>query len=158
MRRAWSNRPCQAVSPEIGQRGGHGVVDVGRERGEVAGLHRGVLGQRSVAGPVGQAEHPLADGEAGGAVAELDDDAGQLVPGHAGCPVAAGAVGPRAGPVELAGGEAGGVHAHDDVVLRGVGVGQVGQGEAADTGVAVAYGDGLHARSSCSVSSARASR
>ena len=87
-----------------GQRGGHGVVDVGREGGEVASLHRGVLGQGSVASPVGQSEHPLAHGEAGGSVPELDHGSGQLVPGDAGCPVAAGAIGPRSRPVELSGG------------------------------------------------------
>ena len=34
------------------------------EAGEVAGLDGGVLGQRAVAGPVSQSEHPLADGQA----------------------------------------------------------------------------------------------
>ena len=57
-----------------------------------------------------------------------------------------------AGPVELAGGEAGGVDAHDDVVLGGVRIGQVGQGEPADTGVTVSYGDGLHVGSFHAVS------
>ncbi|MBE1609077.1 hypothetical protein HEB94_005925 [Actinopolymorpha pittospori] len=129
-----------------GQRGSHGVVDVGREGSEVASLHRGVFGQGSVTGPVGQAEHPLAHAETRGSVAELDHDAGQIVPGDAGCPVAAGAIGPRGRPVELSGGEARGVHAHDDVVLRGVGVGHVGQGQAADTRVTVPHGDRSHAR------------
>ena len=147
VRRAWSNRPCHAVSPEIGSAAATVWSTSAGERGEVAGLHRGVLGQRAVAGPVGQSEHPLADGEAGGSVAELDDDTRQLVPGHARCPVAAGAVGPRCRPVELAGGEARGVDPHDDVVLGGVGVGQVGQGEPADAGVTVSDGDGSHVRS-----------
>ena len=66
------------------------MVDVGGEGGEVASLHGGVLGQGAVAGPVGEAEHPLTVGKAGGAVAQLDDS-GQLVPGHAGRAVAAGA-------------------------------------------------------------------
>ncbi|MGW0231495.1 hypothetical protein ACWDWO_24575 [Actinopolymorpha singaporensis] len=35
-----------------------------------------VFGQGSVAGPVGQSEHPLAHGEAGGSVAELHHDPG----------------------------------------------------------------------------------
>jgi len=60
--------------PGNGQSGGHGVVDAGRKRGQVAGLHRGVLSQRPVAGPVGQPEHPLAHGQAGGAVAQLGND------------------------------------------------------------------------------------
>ena len=45
-----------------------------------------------------QAEHALADGEAGGAEAQLGDDPGQLVAGHAGGAVAAGTVDPGAGP------------------------------------------------------------
>ena len=138
--------------PRDRQRRGHGVVDVGGERGEVAGLDGGVFGQRAVAGPVGEAEHPLTDGEAGGAVAQLDDDSGQFVPGNAGRAVTAGPVGPGGGPLEFAGGEAGGVDAHDDVVLGGVGIGQVGQGEPTDTGVAVSYGDGLHVGSFHAVS------
>ena len=48
-----------------GQRGGRGVVDVGREGGEVTSLHRGVLGQGAIAGPAGQSEHPLAHSESG---------------------------------------------------------------------------------------------
>jgi hypothetical protein len=63
-----------------------------------------------------------------------------------GCPVAAGAIGPRSGPVELSGGEARGVHAHDDVVFRSVGVRHIGQGEAADTRLTVSHGDRSHAR------------
>ena len=97
--------------PRDRQRCGHGVVDVGGERGEVACLDGGVFGQRAVAGPVGEAEHPLADGEAGGAVAQLDNDSGQFVPGNAGRAVTAGPVGPGGGPLEFAGGEAGGVDA-----------------------------------------------
>ena len=84
--------PCG--QPGDRQGGGHGVVDVSRKRSEVAGLHRGVLGQGAVAGPVGQSEHPLADGEAGGPVPQLDDDSRQLVAGHARRPVAPGAVDP----------------------------------------------------------------
>jgi hypothetical protein len=33
---------------------------------------------------------------------------------------------------------------HDDIVLGGVGVGHVRQGESTDAGIAVANGDGLH--------------
>ena len=89
--------------PRDRQRSGHGVVDVGRERGEVASLDSGVFGQRSVAAPVGEPEHPLADGEASGAVTQLDDDSGQFVPRNAGRAVTAGPVGPGAGPLEFAG-------------------------------------------------------
>jgi hypothetical protein len=131
------------------QRGGHGVVDVRREWGEVAGLHRAVLGEGAVAGPVGQSEHPLADGQAGGAVAQLDDDTGQLVAGHARRPVAVGAVGPCCRPVRLSRGEPRGMHLHDDVVLGGVGVGNFRQGESADVGVTVSNSDGLHGSFLC---------
>jgi hypothetical protein len=127
-----------------GQRGGRDVVDVGGQRGEVAGFDRGVLGQGAVAGPVGQAVHALPDGQAGGAVAEFGDDAGQFVAGHTRGPIASGPVGPGAGPVQLARREAGGVDLHDHVVLCGVRVGQLGKGQAACTGLAVLDGDGLH--------------
>ena len=111
---------------------------------EVACLDGGVLGQRAVAGPVGEAEDPLADGQAGGAVAQFDDDSGQFVPGNGRRAVTAGPVGPCGGPLEFAGGEPGGVHFHDDVVFGGVRVGQVDQGQAADTGVTVLHGYRLH--------------
>ncbi|BBJ37767.1 hypothetical protein SSPO_004850 [Streptomyces antimycoticus] len=130
--------------PGDGQCGGQGVVDVSRQRGEVAGFHRDVLGERAVAGPVGQAEHPLADAQAGGAESQLFDDTGQLVPGHARRPVVACAIGPRGGPVQLSGGDARGVYPHDDVVLGRVGVGHVRQGQPGETGVTVSHGDGLH--------------
>ena len=47
-----------------------------------------------------------------------------------------------------AGRQATGVHAHDDVVLGGVRVGQIRQGESAGTGFPVVDGDGFHGRSS----------
>ena len=108
-------------------RGGDGVVDVSREWGEVAGLHRGVLGQGAVAGPVGQPEYALADGEAGGAVPQLDDDTRQVVSGHARRPVVASAVGPRSRPVQLPRGEPRSMHPHDDIVLGRMGVGNFRQ-------------------------------
>jgi hypothetical protein len=67
--------------PGDGHGGGHGVVNVRRKLGEVAGLHRRVLGQRPVAGPVGQPEHPLAHGQAGGTVAQLAELAGDAADG-----------------------------------------------------------------------------
>jgi hypothetical protein len=39
------------------------------------------------------------------------------------------------------------MHPYDDVVLGGVRVGQIGQGESADAGIAVSNGDGLHGSS-----------
>lgn len=120
------------------------MVDVRRQRREIAGLHRDVLGQRAVAGPVSQAEHPLADTQAGGAEPQLFDDTRQFVPGHARRPVAACAIGPRARPVQLSGGDARGVYPHDDVVLGRVGVGHVRQGQPGETGVTVSDSDGLH--------------
>jgi hypothetical protein len=120
--------------PRDRQCGGLCVVDVRRERSEVAGLHRGVLGQRAVAGPVGEAEHPLADGETGRSVAEFGDDARQFVSGHTRGPVAARTVLPRPRPVELPGREPRGMHAHHDVVLGGVRIRQLRQGEPTDAG------------------------
>lgn len=89
------------------QCGGRRVVDVGGERGEVAGFHRDVLGERAVAGPVCRSEDPLADGEAGGSVTEFRHHPRDLVAGHARRTVAAGTVGPGRGPVQLTPGEAG---------------------------------------------------
>jgi hypothetical protein len=130
--------------PGDGQSGGHDVVDVRRKRSEVAGFHCAVLGQGAVAGPVGQPEHPLADGEAGSSVSQLSDDTRQLMAGHARRPVAPGAVGPCCGPVQLAGRETRGMDPHDDIIPGGVRVGQVRQGQPADTGIAVLNGDGFH--------------
>jgi hypothetical protein len=131
-----------------GQRGGHGVVDVRGKGRQVAGLHGGVLGQRSVARPVGHAEHALADGEAGGAVSEFRDHPRQFVSGNARRPVPAGPVRPGCGPVEFSAGEARGVHAYDDVVLGGVRMRQFRQGEPGGACRAVVDGDGLHEGSS----------
>lgn len=149
-------QPLPRGEPRDGQRGGHGVVDVGGKRGQVACLHRGVLGQRTVARPVGQAEHPLADGEAGGAVPQFLDHARQLVPGHTRCAVASGTVGPRTRPGEFPAGETGGMHTHDDVVLGSVRIGHVRQGEPFGARVTVMDGDGLHSGSSGSSGSRHA--
>jgi hypothetical protein len=62
-----------------------------------------------------------ADGQAGGAVTQLGDNTRQLVSGHARRAVAAGAVGPRAWPVQPPWGEPGRVDAHDHVVFGRVG-------------------------------------
>jgi len=61
--------------PGDGQRGGRDVVDVSRKWSEVSGLYRGVLGQGAVTEPVRQSEYPLTEGEAGGSVPQLGDDA-----------------------------------------------------------------------------------
>jgi hypothetical protein len=108
--------------PRDRQGDSQGVVEVSGKRSQVAGLHCGVLGQGAVAEPVGQSEHPLADGEAGGPLPQLCDEARQLVAGHARRPVAPGAVGLCSRPVQLAGGEAAGMDLHDDIVLGGVGI------------------------------------
>ncbi len=127
-----------------GQRGGDDVVDVGGQRGQIAGLDGGVLGQGSVTGPVRHAEDVLADRQSGRAVAQLLHHPRQLVSGHAGGPRAAGAVGPGRRPVEFAPREAGGVHPYNDVVLGGVRIGQFGERESLDTRVGVVDGDGAH--------------
>jgi hypothetical protein len=84
VRRAWSISPCHAVSPEIGRAAATGVADIGRERSEVAGLRRGVLGQGAVAGPAGQYEHPLAGGQASGSASQFGDDARESCSGTLG--------------------------------------------------------------------------
>lgn len=82
-------------------RGGHRVIDIGRQRCEVARFDSGVLGECAVTRPVGKAEHPLADGQPGGAVPQSHDNARELVAGHARRPVSPGAIGPRTRPVQL---------------------------------------------------------
>ena len=99
------------------ERRGDGVVDVRRQRGEVACLHRRVLGEGSVAAPVRQSEDPLTDRQAGGPVAQLGYHTRQLVPGDARCPIMSGAIGPRSRPRQLARCEPGRVHADEHVVL-----------------------------------------
>lgn len=126
------------------QRGGRDVVDIGRERGQIAGLDRRVLGQRAVAAPVGETEHPLAHGQPGGAVPQLGHDPGQLVPRHTRRTVPPRPVGPSTGPGQLARSEPGSVDAHDHVVLRGMRMGQIGESQPADAGVAVLDSDGSH--------------
>lgn len=139
-------QPLPGGPPGDRPSGGHGVFDISRVGSEVAGLHRGVLGQGAVAGPADQSEHPLADGRAGGSVPYLNDDTRQLVAGHARRPVAPGAVGPRSRPVQLAAGEPRGLDPHDVIVLGGVGVGHVRPGESTNADIAVSYGDGFHDR------------
>ena len=64
--------------------------------------------------------------------------------GHTRRPVAPGAVGPGPRPVQLAGGEPGGMDPYEDVVLGGVRLGHIGKGKSTDAGVAVSNGYGLH--------------
>lgn len=97
------------------------MVDVRRQRCEIAGLHGDVFRERAVARPVREPEHPLTDTQKCGAVPQLNHDARQLVAGHTRCPVAARTVDPSVRPVELAAREARGVHPHDDVVVGRLG-------------------------------------
>ena len=82
---------------------------------EVPRLDRDVLGGRSVAVPVGQPVHGVADRSAGRAVAERRDDARHLVGRDDRTAVPPRAVHPRRGPVHLRGREAGRVNLHQDV-------------------------------------------
>ena len=128
-RRAWSNSPCHAVSPEMGSAAAT-VWSMSAARGARLRASTAVYSARdAVAGPVGQSEHPLARRSGRWfrtpSSTTVPDSS---CPGMLGRPVTAGAIGPRCRPVELAGGEAPGVHAHDDVVLRSVGVGQCRSG------------------------------
>ena len=113
------------------------MVDVHRQRCEITGFHSGVLRERAVASPVGEPEHPLTDAQKCGAVTQLNHDARQLVAGHARCPVTTRAVDPGVRPVKLPGCETRGVYPHDDVVVGRLGVGQVRQRQASDTGVTI---------------------
>ena len=133
--------PCRQSGDH--RSGGDGMVDARWQRREITRLDRHVLRKRAVAGPVGQPEHSLPDGQAGGPVAQFGDDTRHLVPGHARRPVPAAAISPRPRPGQLPWGEPSGMHAHDDVVLGGVRVWQVRQGQPSQTSVAVADGDGL---------------
>ena len=113
------------------------MVDVDRQRCEITGFYRGVLRQRAVAGPVGQPEHPLTDAQSGCAVPQLNHDPGQIVAGHARCAVTTRAIGPGVWPVKLIGYETRGVYPHDDIVRGRLGVGQVCQRQASDTGLTI---------------------
>src|SRR5690348_4392487 len=68
------------------------------------------------------------------------------MPWNDGRAIAPGAVGPRGGPVELVRGEAGGMHADNDVVFGGMRVGHFCQSESTEAGGAVVRGDRLHGR------------
>jgi hypothetical protein len=107
------------------QRGTIGVVDGGGQRCQVACLDCHVLGQGAVAGPVGEAEHPLTHGQPGGPHAELGHLAGDLVAGDHRAAVPPGPVFPGTWPVQLAGCEPGRVHPDHHVVLGGVRVGSL---------------------------------
>jgi hypothetical protein len=126
------------------QRSGDEVVDIRGKRREVASRHGGVFGQRAVASPVDESEHPLADGEAGRSIAQLDDDTRQLVAGHGRRPVVPAAIDPGCWPLQLARGEAGRMDLHDDIVLARLRAGQLRQGEAASTRLAIASGNRFH--------------
>ena len=96
------------------------MVDVGRQWRQVTGLDGHELGQGAVAGPVGDPEDSLPDRQAGRAIPEFGDDPGDLVARNCGGPIASGAVGPGARPVELARREPCRVHRDDDVILGGM--------------------------------------
>jgi hypothetical protein len=65
------------------------------------------------------------------------DESRQLVTGHTRCSIMPGAINPRCRPVQLAGGETAGMDPHDHIVLAGVWVGHIRQGESVDAGVTV---------------------
>ena len=119
------------------------MVDVTRKGSEVAGLHGGVLSQGAVAGPVGQPEHPLADGEPVVAYPNSTTTPDRSWPGTLGVRSrperSAHVVGQSSSPRVP-----GGMGPHDDIVLGGVGVGDVRQGEPTDAGISVSNGYGLH--------------
>jgi hypothetical protein len=77
-------------------------------------------------------------------VAQLNDDTRHVVAGHARRPVAPGAVNPRCRPIQLAGGEPRSMDFHHDVVLAGLGVGHVRQGESTNAAIAISNRDCLH--------------
>jgi hypothetical protein len=59
------------------------------------------------------------------------------VAGHARCAVTTRAIGPGARPVKLPGSETRGVYPHNDIVRSRLGVGQLCQRQASDTGLTI---------------------
>src|SRR5215470_1245135 len=103
----------------------HREVDVARQRREVACLDGHILRQGAAAIRVREAEHPLSLRQSRRAVAESGDHAGQLLPRNNRRPVTAEAIGPGRGPGQLTRGESRRMNLNDDVVDRGLRVGQL---------------------------------
>ena len=95
----------------------HREVDVARQRREVACLDDHVLREGAVTGPVREAEHPLSHRQAGCAIAEGGDHSGQLVAGDRRRPVAAEAIDPGRGPLQLVPGESRRMNLNDDIAV-----------------------------------------
>jgi hypothetical protein len=94
-------------------------------RREVPRLDGDILGGRSVAVPVRQPIHRVADGNAGRAVAEARDDARNLMGRDDRTAVLPRTVHPRRGPAHLRGREAGGVNLHQGVPVAEYRVGRL---------------------------------
>ena len=140
---AWSNRPCQRSARRWAQlrpRCGRCPPGAGRGCGPPPRCTRPATRRE----PVGQPEHPLAHGQAGGAVAQLGDNPRQLMPGHArGWTWQARSV-HVPGQSSSVRNERGRVDAHDHVIFGHVGVRDVGQREPQQHGGTLSCGDGLH--------------
>ena len=100
--------------PGLGDGRGVHVIDRRRLRRDVAGLDGDELGSGPVAVSVDEAVDLVAHRHAGGAVAEGGDHARELVSRDDRRPIAARPVGPER-PLQLRGGESGGVNLDEDV-------------------------------------------
>src|SRR5437773_11599899 len=80
-------------------------VNVARQRREITCLDGYILGQRAVAIPVREAEHPLSHRQPRRSIAESGDHSGQLVSGVRRRPVPPEATDPSRGPRQLIPGE-----------------------------------------------------
>lgn len=108
------HRPRHAVSPAIGRAAGGCHRALGNRR-QVARFNRDELRRGAIPVPVAETDNAVTDGPAGDAVANLRDDAGEVVHRDRRCTVTSGAVRPGAGPRELIGNDSGRVDAHERV-------------------------------------------
>jgi patatin-related protein len=122
----------------------HREVDVARQRREVACLDRHILGQRAVAMPVREAEHPLSHRQPPRAIAKGGDHSSQLVPGDRRCSVTVEAIGPGRGPRQLSRDESRRINLNDDVVYRCLRLGPLHQLHSGRSRSLVRYHDCLH--------------
>jgi hypothetical protein len=104
--------------PSLRNGGGLHVIDRRRLGRQVACLDGDELGRRPVPVAIDQPVDLITDGHARGAVAEGGDDAGKLMGRDDGRTIVARAVGPQR-PLQLGGGEAGGVHLDESVADGG---------------------------------------
>src|SRR5690606_494934 len=141
--------PLPGRESRDGEARADGEVDVAGQRREVARLNHDRFGERAVAVPRGEPEHPLADRQTARAVSERTHDAGHLVPGDRGRAVAAEVIDPGARPAELTRGESGCVHLDEHVVATRGGVGPLGECHSRGPRGGIRHDDRLHPAPPC---------